>query len=379
LVPTEGPPIWTTIATGRLPRDHGVKSFTRYRLRGSATNYDLLPRGALVSWLERAGLVARLPMTTDSRRRRAVWEALNGFGIAAGVVRLYGTHPAEQIQGFMLSNYFHLVRRDPALARQSLFPSDLLAEVQARALEASELDRALVASFVERPADAERDGVPWRRELLERALAPDLTYERAGRVLRAAYDPPFFATSFYGLDVVGHAFLRFAQPEDFGDVPEAQLRRYGAVLERYLALLGERVAALSDTLRGDDVLLLVSGHGMRPVPPWRRVLGAISEADPPSGEHAGGSSGFLLAVGAGVRAGARLQEASVLDVAPTLLYLMGLPVARDMEGRALTELLRPEVALAQPVSFIPSYESLAVTSAPATLDRELPPLPKEVP
>jgi len=109
------------------------------------------------------------------------------------------------------------------------------------------------------------------------------------------------------------------------------------------------------------------------------VLGAISQAHPPSGEHADGNSGFLLAVGAGVRAGARIEGASVLDVAPTLLYLMGLPVARDMEGRALTELLRPETARAQPVTFIPSYESLAVTSSAPPLDRELPPLPDEVP
>jgi predicted AlkP superfamily phosphohydrolase/phosphomutase len=379
LVPTEGPPIWTTIATGRLPRDHGVKSFTRYRLRGSATLYDLLPKGALVSWLERAGLVARVPLTADSRRRRSVWEALNGFGIPVGVVRLFGTHPAEKVQGFMLSNYFHLLRRDPARARQSLFPPDLLAEVQARALDAPDLDRALVARFIERPAESARDRVPWRSELLERALAPDLTYERAGRVLRAAYDPPFFATYFYGLDVVGHSFLRFAQPEDFGDVAEAQARRYGAVRDAYVALLAERVAELADGLRGDDVLLVVSGYGMRPAPPWRRLLGAISESYPASGEHAGGSSGFLLAVGAGVRAGARIEGASVLDIAPTLLYLMGLPVARDMEGRALTELLRPELGRAQPVSFIPSYESLAVTPAAAPLDRELPPLPDEVP
>jgi hypothetical protein len=79
-----------------------------------------------------------------------------------------------------------------------------------------------------------------------------------------------------------------------------------------------------------------------------------------------------------VKAGGLLHSASVLDVAPTILYLMGLPVARDMEGRVLTEIVEEEFARAHPLTFIPSYESLAVTAArPAGSD--LPPLPDEVP
>jgi predicted AlkP superfamily pyrophosphatase or phosphodiesterase len=44
LRPTEGPPLWTTIVTGLLPRDHGVKSFATYRLKGSAGPFELLPK-----------------------------------------------------------------------------------------------------------------------------------------------------------------------------------------------------------------------------------------------------------------------------------------------------------------------------------------------
>ena len=75
-----------------------------------------------------------------------------------------------------------------------------------------------------------------------------------------------------------------------------------------------------------------------------------------------------------------VTSASVLDVAPTVLYLCGLPVARDMEGRVLTEMLEDDFARAHPVTFIPSYESLAV--APfheAGGPEELPPLPDEGP
>jgi arylsulfatase A-like enzyme len=69
-----------------------------------------------------------------------------------------------------------------------------------------------------------------------------------------------------------------------------------------------------------------------------------------------------------------LDPASVLDVAPTVLHLMGLPVARDMDGRLLTGILDPEVAARQPVTYIPSYASLAVSAPTADPAADLPPL-----
>src|SRR6266581_3194014 len=86
LRPTEAPPIWTTVVTGRLPRDHGVKSFVTYRLLGSSRTYELLPKGALVGLLEKASLVSTRPVTSTSRRRRALWNVLSAFGVPAGVV-----------------------------------------------------------------------------------------------------------------------------------------------------------------------------------------------------------------------------------------------------------------------------------------------------
>lgn len=373
LRPTLGPPIWTTIFTGRLPRSHGVKSFVAYRLRGSDTTFEALPRGVLAALLQKAGLVTTLPVTSAARRRRALWEAFNAFGIQTGVVRFWGTHPAEHVRGFMLSNAFHAVAGDPARAAEALHPPDLLQEVRARVVHPDEVDRALVGEFVDLSHETENDGVPWRRDLVERALAPDLTYQRAGSVLRAAYDPPFFGTYFYGLDVVGHTFTRFAEPDRFGDVSPEQARRYGNVRARYTALVFSWIGEAAQALRPGEVLLVVSGYGMQPLPLWRRVLEAIGGDPSLSGTHLGAPDGFILAVGDGIKPGVVLRDASVLDLAPTMLYLMGLPVARDMEGRVLTEMVEESFARAHPVTFIPSYESLAVT--PATEGGEPPPLP----
>jgi predicted AlkP superfamily phosphohydrolase/phosphomutase len=379
LRPTEGPPIWTTILTGRLPRDHGVKSFVTYRLRGSATVYELLPKGALVGLLERAGLVSTSPVTGASRKSRALWDAMNAFGIQTGVVRMWGTYPPERVQGFMLSPYFHLLRHDPARVRETLHPPDLLEEVQARAVEPADVDAMLLSHFVDVSAGPADDRVPWRRDLVERALAPDLTYHRAGAVLREAYDPPFFATYFYGLDVVSHSFMRFAQPDRFGDVRPEEVSRYGHVIERYAAFLGEWLDEAARALKPNEVLLVVSGYGMEPVPHWRRLLSALTGNSGMTGTHTSAPDGFILAVGDGIRAGATFRQASVLDVAPTILYLMSLPVARDMEGRVATEVVSEEFARAHPLTFIPSYESLAVTPARSEPDLDLPPLPEDGP
>jgi len=377
LVPTLGPPVWTSIVTGRLPRDHGVKGYTRYRLRGSAALWDLLPRGALVSWLERTGFVVSVPITAGSRQCRSVWEALNAFAIQAGVVRQYATHPAEPIQGFMLSNYFHLLSSDSGRGKASLHPPELFAEIAARAVSERDVDAAFLPRFFDRPPP-ESDGVPWRGALIDRALRPDLTYERAGRVLRTAYDPPFFATSYSGLDVVARSFLRYARAEEFGDVPDAQARRYGPIVDRYLGLVGEWLSDTADRLGPNDVLLVVSGYGMQPVPSWRRGLSVLLGATDASAQHAPGSHGFLLAIGSGIKPGAVPGDASVLDVTPTILYIMGLPVARDMEGRALVEML-DDAGAARPLTFIPSYESLAVARPRQPVDPDLPPLSDEVP
>jgi hypothetical protein len=132
------------------------------------------------------------------------------------------------------------------------------------------------------------------------------------------------------------------------------------------------------SLRPGEVLIVVSGYGMEPVPLWRRATEALRAGAFRSGTHAGAPDGFLLAVGDGVKPGTAPRDASILDVAPTILYLMGLPVARDMEGRVMTEILDDEFTRAHPVTFIPSYESLAVTPVTAR-GPDLPPLPDEEP
>jgi len=49
--------------------------------------------------------------------------------------------------------------------------------------------------------------------------------------------------------------------------------------------------------------------------------------------------GIFIAWGAAVRPGEKVENARILDLAPTILHLMNLPVPDDMDGRVLTEAL----------------------------------------
>jgi hypothetical protein len=377
LRPTEAPPIWTTIVTGHLPRHHGVKSFVSYRLRGSAQVYELLPQDMFVGLLERFGLVSKTPIGAAVRRRRALWSILNGLGISTGVVRQWATFPVEPTNGFMVSNYYHLLdsRTSPTLFPPEAAPAPLLGPPSGAAAG----DEALLEQFIAVPPGHTPRDDSSRRQLLQQAIGPDLIYQRVGDQLRSTYDPVFFATYFFGLDIVGHAYLRYAQPDDFGNVRPDQVRRFGRVTEAYAGFLSRYVGKLAARRRPDEILMVVSGYGMKPTPIPRRLAAALSGRDVPSGTHRDGPPGFILVVGDGIRPGSRFRNASVVDVAPTILYLMGLPVARDMPGRVATEVLEPDFARTHAVTYIPSYESARMQLAPGPDDLDLPPLPEEGP
>lgn len=74
---------------------------------------------------------------------------------------------------------------------------------------------------------------------------------------------------------------------------------------------------------------------------------AVRPRDKVSGAHR--PNGILFAAGPSIRAGLRVPELSILDVAPTLLYSLGLPIPADLEGRLPEEIIDPSVLNEHPV------------------------------
>jgi hypothetical protein len=63
---------------------------------------------------------------------------------------------------------------------------------------------------------------------------------------------------------------------------------------------------------------------------------------------------FIISNGA-AKKGWKYSRVSVLDIAPTVLYLLGLPVGRDMDGHVLKKCLREYFQKDLPPQYISSY------------------------
>ena len=59
--------------------------------------------------------------------------------------------------------------------------------------------------------------------------------------------------------------------------------------------------------------------------------------------------GIVIARGPVLRNGVEIENAKLIDLAPTLLYLLGLPVPEDMDGKVLTSAFRSDFLAAHPV------------------------------
>jgi predicted AlkP superfamily phosphohydrolase/phosphomutase len=63
------------------------------------------------------------------------------------------------------------------------------------------------------------------------------------------------------------------------------------------------------------------------------------------------STGIFVATGPGIREGAQMEGARIVDVAPTVLYALGLPIPEDMDGRPLLEIFAKDYRAAHPVQY----------------------------
>lgn len=67
-------------------------------------------------------------------------------------------------------------------------------------------------------------------------------------------------------------------------------------------------------------------------------------------------TGVFLAAGPGIREGGRIEGARIVDVAPTVLYALDLPIPEDMDGRPLLEIFDRDYQEAHPVRYAPPQD-----------------------
>lgn len=73
----------------------------------------------------------------------------------------------------------------------------------------------------------------------------------------------------------------------------------------------------------------------------------FSQLDANSGAHR--TNGVFMLLGPHAQPGQELPGVSIRDIAPTALYLLGLPIPDDMDGRVVTQALKADFVAARPI------------------------------
>lgn len=226
-----------------------------------------------------------------------------------------------------------------------------------------------------------------RREETRVQLDADRILERLGYTVRAATGEVDCARSVLYIEGSDRGAprrrLRFCRAgrEPGGSVTPAEEPAIRARLARDLATVtwdrGGPVFELAEPgryarRRGAELLLHLQDSGAsqrirfsgEPIDDLVESLWTIS------GTHGETTHGILIAAGPGIDPEAEVEGISIHDIAPTVLFALGLPIADDFAGRAWTELLIETAR--RPLRRIASWGTMDTWSAPTSpIDEEL--------
>lgn len=334
------PIIWTSIATGVEPERHGIGAFLldtdlpAARPGGPDAEPVEVEAAEVARDTEPQELVdTAKPASVLNRRRPAFWNVLSHYDRSVGVLAWWATYPAEPVKGFVVSPY--LFFGGPKAGRPTVvvewkdddprrtFPPDLAETL--RPMMRSDQDlrpeelRDVAGQAHETPY------TPW-------IVARDSGYLDAALHLMQTRPVDTLALFFQGIDVAGHDYTSFVfgknvnqkRPPKVGRRARKQAHlRVEAMYRRADAMVGR----LLERVPADADVILVSDHG------W--------EFDGTS--HWNLNPGVFIGAGPSFQQGVRVRDVSVLDVAPLLFAIQGVPVADALDGDVPEGVLRPEV------------------------------------
>jgi predicted AlkP superfamily phosphohydrolase/phosphomutase len=333
VAPTKSSIIWTCIATGKTMAKHGIVDWTFVKKNN-----------------------IQLPYSQSERRAKAFWNILSDRKRTVGVINWFVTYPPEPVNGFMVSEPFRNLGRVLASGREVTYPPELLNEIKfAEQTKPRQLLRQ------EHMPDFDRQNPHGAISIhFPLFVCQDKTVEVASLYLLQKKPVEVFAVYFHLIDAVSHfgtyfmdqSLLEKGRQEQFklGKVTDETRREIDSAYSRQVLapiydyadrILGEfLVRAKTDT-----TVIVCSDHG------FYFQGGGYNHYNTWEIPH-----GIVLLKGPRIRKDVHLQRAHIYDILPTMLYLVGLPVGRDMDGQVLGEAFDQDYFRKHPVKFIPTYE-----------------------
>jgi tetratricopeptide (TPR) repeat protein len=311
LVPAVPPLLWTSIATGHTADRHGVLGFA-----------DPEPMSG-----------ALRPVGSTARKSKALWNILSQSGLRSLVVNWFASHPAEPIRGAVVSNAFraanHVAGSDWPLPPSAVHPPEFESALAEFRISPADLTGDDLAPFIPRLAEIDQDQ-DQRPLSLATFLAENISAHAAATWLVETQEWDFLAVYYDLVERAGHVFMPYHPPRLDG-VGERDFDLYRGVMEGVYCFQDMMLGRLIQSSGPDTAFLVLSDRGFhsdhrRPVAPQgtasvdcRREYGIVAMAGP------------------GIRRDELVFGGGLLDIAPTVLALLGLAPGDDMPGRVLTE------------------------------------------
>lgn len=335
LHPPLSPMLWTSIATGKRPFRHGIHGFS-----------EPTPDGRGVQ-----------PVTNLSRKTKAVWNILNQQDLRSVVIGWWPSHPAEPIDGVMVSDHFHRASgpldKGWPLLKNAVHPPELADTLADLRMHPDLLVPEMVEPFIPlaREIDQSKDRrlAGCMRTLCECVSIHSAATWLLDHPLPDGRDWDLFAVYYDAIDHFCHGFMRYHPPRQSW-ISERDFELYGNVVNMAYQFHDQMLGTLLRKAGENVTVILMSDHGFHP-----DHLRPASIPDIPAGpaiEHR--DFGILAISGPGIRRDELLHGPSVLDITPTILTMFGLPAGEDMDGKVLTQAF----AETPEVRFIPSWDDV---------------------
>lgn len=348
LSPVLSPMLWTSIGTGKRPFNHGIHGFS-----------EPTPDGSDVQ-----------PVSNMSRTTKAIWNILNQQDLHSIVVGWWPSHPAEPIDGVMVSNHYQAASTKPKakdeewpLLSNCVHPLRLEKTLADLRLHPTELTEEHLLPFIPYGAEINQDE-DQRIANCAKIISECTSVQSAATWLMDNEPWDFAAVYFDAIDHFGHGFMKYHPPQQTF-VSDDDFKFYKNVMSAGYVYHDMMLGHLLERAGDDATIMLVSDHGFHP--DHLRPQQMPTEPAGPAVEHR--DFGVFVMAGPGIKKDTFLHSASLLDVTPTLLTSMGLAVGEDMDGRSLDVFDPP-----REVTTIPSWDDVPGKDGQHPKDRILDPL-----
>lgn len=199
--------------------------------------------------------------------------------------------------------------------------------------------------------------------MVKQAFFRDFEYEERVSQSKSKGSPQLIYFLLNGLNIVETYFYKYSFPDLFGTIDQEEITKYGVIIEKYYQFYDQIIGKYLAALKEGELLVIYSPHGIEPLPVWKRFIESLLGNPEVSAYHENAPPGAVFFYGKDILRGNNIKGMNLIDVVPTLLNYMGLPVGKDMDGIVNTSIFMETFKTENPILYISSYEEITIRSS----------------